>query len=58
MNRQFKPSSVGVLLTQNELWDLIEMVGQFIDRYKTDDSYTQDLERVRTKLIEAEKIYL
>jgi hypothetical protein len=58
MNRHFKPSSVGVLLTQNELWDLIEMVDQFIDRYKADDDYTQDLKKVRTKLIEAEKIYL
>lgn len=54
----FKPTSVGVLLSSGEIWDLIEMVDKFADAYKNDETYVADLKKIRTKLSEAEKFYL
>ena len=54
----FKPTSVGVLLSSDEIWDLIEMVDKFSETYKNDEAYVADLKKIRTKLAEAEKFYL
>ena len=54
----FKPSSVGVLLNSDEIWDLIEMVDKFAETYKEDEAHVSDLKKIRTKLAEAEKFYL
>ena len=57
MNKQFRPGSVGVLLTHDELRDLIEITDVSISKSENDETRLGELKRIKGKLLEAGKFY-
>jgi hypothetical protein len=58
--RHFKPTSVGVLLSSDDLWDLIEVLDAYVkERPRALDSdHARDLQRIKARLQEAERAFL